>query len=468
MTTSRPAVDAANDTNSVPPVDPVPPSAQPKPSAAPPRLPTAAARRAARIGADAAGTTKVPKAGKPARTTKPPTATPVHAQAATPSVADATSANPKPANPTPALAGSLRNDATSSDSALPDSSPRDSSSADSSPSDSPPAGKRRRRWTAPPAWCISALLHGVGLLLLALVTVAALDTTQETVLVASIDGQDEPLEEVELVMEELELEETVLVETTMPVPGAANFGDVTLETRLATTDLGVGVAEVSTVGEIGLLFGQEGEGMSESGPGEGVAYFFGVKTKGNRFVFVVDNSNSMGGGKFETAVAELQRSIGRLNKHQQFYVIFFSDTAYPMFYPKPAKGMVPATDENKRQLEYWLMTVERCLRTKGREALQMAFALRPDAIYVLGDGAFTDDAVAQLMATPPGLTTVHTLGFRMNPNAERDFRDIAKRFQGKFTEVSVTPDMVALSRQLNRPRNRVRHGVWGIQLPPGN
>lgn len=424
MTTSRPAVGAANETDSTVAVD-SPGPARPKSGAKPPPLPSTASRNAARPATPATG----PSKSSPTQARSSQTATP------------------------PVTAATQSGD-------------RDSDGA--AAAESPPPVPRRRRWTAPPAWLISTVLHGTGLLLLALVTVATLDPTQDTVLVASIDGQDEVLEEVELVMEELELEETVPIETTMPVPGAADFGDVTLETRLATADLGIGVAEVSTVGEIGLLFGQEGEGMSESGPGEGVAYFFGVKTKGNRFVFVVDNSNSMGGGKFETAVAELQRSIGRLNKNQQFYVIFFSDMAYPMFYPKPAKGMVPATDENKRQLEYWLMTVERCLRTKGREALQLAFALRPDAIYILGDGAFTDDAVTQLMATPPGLTTVHTLGFRMNPNAERDFRDIAKRFQGKFTEVNVTPDMIALSRQLNRPRNRFRHGVWGIQLPPGN
>ena len=129
--------------------------------------------------------------------------------------------------------------------------------------------------------------------------------------------------------------------------------------------------------------------------------------------------------------------------------------------------MVRATEENKRRLEYWLMTVERCLRTKGREAMQMAFAMRPDAIYVLGDGAFTDNTFQALMAAPPTSTTVHTLGFRMNPRAEQELQDIARKFNGKFTEVQITPAMVAQSRRLQRPLNRARHGVWGIQLPVG-
>jgi hypothetical protein len=93
--------------------------------------------------------------------------------------------------------------------------------------------------------------------------------------------------------------------------------------------------------------------------------------------------------------------------------------------------------------------------------------MQPDAIYVLGDGSFTDDTVQMLMAAPPTRITVHTLGFRMNARAEQDMRDIARKFQGKFTEVQVTPAMVAQSRRLQRPLNRTRHGVWGIQLPAG-
>ncbi|MCO6456573.1 MAG: VWA domain-containing protein [Pirellulaceae bacterium] len=330
----------------------------------------------------------------------------------------------------------------------------------------PSRATRPWRWVAPPAWAVSAALHCAALLVLALLTISAVDPARDTHLVASVAIEDELLEMVEIQIEELELQQFVPIDAPELAPGAADFGDVRLESQLVATDIGVGPVQESTIGEIGLLFGKEGSGMSQAGPGEGVAYFFGVKTKGNRFVFVVDNSNSMSGGKFETAVAELQRSIGRLNEHQQFYVIFFSDTAYPLFYPQTAKGLVPATDENKRRLEYWLMTVERCLQTRGLEAMQLAFSLRPDAIYILGDGAFTDRTADQLLATPPGVT-IHTLGFRMNPQAEQDFRQIAQRFGGKFTEVQVTPQMVTLSRQLNRPRNRTRHGVWGIRLPAG-
>ena len=62
--------------------------------------------------------------------------------------------------------------------------------------------------------------------------------------------------------------------------------------------------------------------------------FFGTAAKGNRFVFVVDNSSSMKGGRLERAVAELVKTVDGLSARQSFYVIFVSDKTYPMFYPQ--------------------------------------------------------------------------------------------------------------------------------------
>ena len=86
-------------------------------------------------------------------------------------------------------------------------------------------------------------------------------------------------------------------------------------------------------------------------------------------MFVVDNSNSMTRGRFETALLELMRTVEGMNPQQQFYVIFFSDTAYRMFHPAPAPSLVPATERNKERLKSWLSTVQMCLHTQGREAL---------------------------------------------------------------------------------------------------
>ena len=71
---------------------------------------------------------------------------------------------------------------------------------------------------------------------------------------------------------------------------------------------------------------------------------FGTKTTANDYVFVIDNSNSMTKGRFETALNELVIAVRALNKKQRFYVIFYSDTAYGMMYPKTVRGLIPATE----------------------------------------------------------------------------------------------------------------------------
>ncbi len=315
-----------------------------------------------------------------------------------------------------------------------------------------------------PGWLISTLVHAAAIIILALVPLAMHQMEQEISVVSGDDMQTEELEEMTFEIEPQELEELQMTATALTDPGAMDFGDLGLETELGDVSDGIGQLDDSPVGDIGVLFGEDGLGMSEIGEGKGAAMFFGVRVTGNRFCYVVDNSNSMNGGKFETAVFELVKSVRQLEKHQYFYVIFYSDTAYPLFYPETATGWVQATDQNKRKLEYWLMTVHRCLRTQGEEAMEMAFRMNPDAIYLLGDGAFGDKTVEKTLATDSRYTTIHTLGFKMSEKAAQGFRDVAAQFKGTFTEVAVTPAMVELSKRLKRPSNNSQNGVWGIKL----
>ena len=125
-----------------------------------------------------------------------------------------------------------------------------------------------------------------------------------------------------------------------------------------------------------------GAGSPGSGPpgGElGEAVFFGTRSKGDRFVFVVDNSSSMKDGRFEAAIAELVRSVEALSPRQAFYVIFVSDQTYPMFYPQPATDLLPATAPNKKRLAEWL---PKAILASGKnreliKAMDMAASLRP-------------------------------------------------------------------------------------------
>lgn len=193
--------------------------------------------------------------------------------------------------------------------------------------------------------------------------------------------------------------------------------------------------------------------------------FFSSSATARNFVFVIDNSNSMTRGRFETALIQLMLTVNQLTPKQRYYVIFYSDTAYGLMHPRPLKTLVPATVRNKRYLEQWLNTVPLCLRTNGKEAIQAAFDLDPDVIYVLGDGAFGDKAAKHFISNPHPTITLHTRGMEVPPNLAKDFEQLAKKHRGTYKDVGVMPQGLRMSKLYPRPRNNKRGQVWGIKLP---
>ncbi|MGB7329632.1 MAG: VWA domain-containing protein [Rubripirellula sp.] len=192
---------------------------------------------------------------------------------------------------------------------------------------------------------------------------------------------------------------------------------------------------------------------------------FGSQMAATNYVFVIDNSNSMTKGRFETALYELMLTVNQLTPKQRFYVIFYSDTAYPMMHPNAVLKLVPATDRNKQYLFQWLQTVPLCLKTNGKEAIGAAFQLEPDVIYVLGDGAFTDKAAQFYASRPNPRVIVHTRGMEVNPKDSVEFKKLANAHRGTYKDVGVSPQGVQMAKQYPRPRNNVRGPVWGITLP---
>lgn len=219
--------------------------------------------------------------------------------------------------------------------------------------------------------------------------------------------------------------------------------------------LGIGTGTNSGSGDNGKGFGRGGGG----------AQFFGSKSKGKKFVFVVDNSNSMIGGRFETALNELMKSVDGMSKNQSFYVIFFSDTAYGLFHPQAAKTFVPATAKNKERLRAWLYTVELCWGTNAKEAMARAIGLKPDVVYLLGDGAFTDNTQALLTGELKGEVVVNTLGMEARAKDRTQFEEIAKANSGTFKDVGVSPEAELMAKQNPLRRNKKRGLVWGLTLP---
>ena len=316
-----------------------------------------------------------------------------------------------------------------------------------------------------PSWLSSLIVHMILLLTLALWSLTLPEEPVMPSLVASVSTTEDNFEELpdDIEMEELEIE-TVSVDSEIQDPGEAMIGELNVATEETVSVSDIGNIDTSTVGEIGMLFGEDGKGMSEIGAGAGGAKFFGTSTAGRRFVFVVDNSNSMTKGRFETALNELVNTVESFGPNQMFYVIFFSDTAYPLFHPQGAQGLVPATIKNKEMLRQWLYTVELCLKTKGEKAVSAAIALRPDAIYILGDGAFTDKTREMILAQKK-LMPIHTLGMEVDKRGETELKAIAKHTGGTYKAVGVHPAARAMAQKTPRPRNNTKGKVWGIELP---
>lgn len=331
---------------------------------------------------------------------------------------------------------------------------------------------RRAVGMATGAFAASVIVHVIALLVMALLVTASQSPQERPLPITASVSDDEPIDELvdplEIeVAEEYELEEPVA--DAVVDPGAVAIGDITAAGDV-TIDAST-FAAADAVADMGDLAGMDlASGLDGKGDGAGAAAgvtFFGAKSKGNSVVFVVDNSLSMGGGRFETALDELLKAVNALGPKQRFYVIFYSDTAYALFHPQPASGLLPASDENKERLRGWLYTVERCLHTRGEEAFEKALALNPDIIYILGDGAFTDKT-EQLLTTPHSRKTVmHALGMKVDDKGERQLRAIATANGGTFHPVDVNRDSVkaAIAAGITIKDNRTRGSVWGLMLP---
>ncbi len=250
---------------------------------------------------------------------------------------------------------------------------------------------------AVPGWLVSLLVHLLVLVALGLLTFRVSEDKQRELTLVAIDETEEELVEYTVEIQQLEnLEQHERQAISAPEdPGAIDFGEIASDIQVETSsDVGA-VAMPDPSVEIGALFGSEGQGFSKAGTGAGGAEFFGVKSSGNRFVFVVDGSSSMGRArKWDECRKELMKAVGKLSPKQHFYVFLFSRKSHRMFGngDKQVDRLVRATPENIEKLRHWLYYDYKLgggtVPIAGlREALE---EMQPDAIYLLSDGQFTD------------------------------------------------------------------------------
>ena len=134
--------------------------------------------------------------------------------------------------------------------------------------------------------------------------------------------------------------------------------------------------------------------------------FFGVEGYGVSFVYIVDMSGSMLGGRFDRAVTELIQSVNALRPGQSFDVLMFSDQTVRMFATAgrspgdspgsgstqrsgpAAGGLIPATPLNTVKLARWARSTYRAGHTQPSAAMAAALGSAPSGVFMLSDGRF--------------------------------------------------------------------------------
>lgn len=157
--------------------------------------------------------------------------------------------------------------------------------------------------------------------------------------------------------------------------------------------------------------------------------FLGLEGKGLRFVFIIDKSASMWlGGRFVAAQKELIKTLRSLPEEAVFMIYFFDDGAEAM----PARQMLPATKQNIDWACQWVSNRVLGGGTDPSQALTWAFNLKPDTIWLLSDGEFSDDS-ARVVATgnPKKEVRVHTIAFH-DDSGKALMERIARANGGQF------------------------------------
>lgn len=348
-----------------------------------------------------------------------------------------------------------------------------------------PERVRHTRWTRP-ALLVSLLSHALLLAPLGLVGFATLQDNGNFLLASAVESDESfddfveisldplELEELQLTPEDLELAASVEEEILEPLE-SATLGEAA-DSLVAIDAMPIDAAGLMAGAATGSTDGMAGAGRQAGNGKVASAKFFGAEARGDRFVFVVDNSGTMKEGRMETTMLELLKCVGGMQPHQEFHVLFFSDQVYPMFYPEPVLELLPVTRDNLARLEQWLTTVEMAAGNEIDAAVEFAATLNPNVVYLLGDGdsllfnkggQLVKSRRLRVITEKAGERpfVVHTLGMTVRDRTDAQALSlIAESHRGTFTPVGLHPAALRLSQQRQIPYHSTRGPVWGSKV----
>jgi len=329
--------------------------------------------------------------------------------------------NPSPSNPSPSTARAVPAVAVTAES-------------------EPPETSRRKK---PAAWLVSTLLHLVVLLLLAALSLSVHRPQDQVALSASPASAAEPesLEtlELEALDEPVETSQTEPTEAPMeidplgdiPTPEVASLDPMA---TAFTPDPADAISDAITSSALSSALASDSEATTK---------FCGVEGGGNHFVYLVDSSQSMKNGRFESARRELLQSIDELKPDQRFYVIFYDTNVDRMCVSHPTEPdeySVMASPKNKQAVRRWAMSVGLERGAPPDEALEFALKLRPDVIFLLSDGEFPQriedmmaekNSVSNLFGDSGPISILHTIGYHSR-DGETRMRRLAEANGGQY------------------------------------
>ena len=229
-------------------------------------------------------------------------------------------------------------------------------------------------------------------------------------------------------------------ESTLSLPSAGGLSSTSMSAASPTASSNLSGVQASANRAVAAASGRPH-------PSNANASFFGAAASGNCFCYVIDGSESMRGGPWEAAKAELLRSLSTMKESHRFYIIFFNQKLNAITVPgerEPATSPLYATAENLKHAQNWIESLRIERGAPPNDALQHAIEIEPDAIYLLADGATKIDVPAFLRTknrTSDFLrgeqvrVPIHAIAFYSPEAGQKLMKQVAMENKGQFIYV---------------------------------
>ena len=190
--------------------------------------------------------------------------------------------------------------------------------------------------------------------------------------------------------------------------------------------LGLGALEGGAMGAARAApGGRAGAGGAGLPGGKARTGVFGVEGEGNKFVYVFDRSDSMGGSgrnALSAAKAELLSSLESLESTHQFQIIFYNHGLLKFNPSGNPDRLIFATEQNKAAARRFLDTVDADGGTNHELALSAALRLQPDVVFFLTDAEepkLYPNQLAKIHRLAGGVT-INAIEFGYGPQQDAD------------------------------------------------